>query len=124
MPAAATTTAYVNTAADPATATDAAVNTATGTPAATPTAATAAAAAAASAAITTDATTGSDADAAAAAADSYTPATSPTDVVQCEGGTAKGVRCKVCSVGSSAPIFVSAPLRAGGRFCTCHRKQA
>ena len=44
--------------------------------------------------------------------------------VQCEGVTARGERCKVCSVGSSAPPFVSAPLRAGGRFCTTHAQGA
>ena len=55
------------------------------------------------------------------------PATAGAPVaagVQCEGVTARGERCKVCSVGSSAPLFVSAPLRAGGRFCTTHAQGA
>ena len=39
---------------------------------------------------------------------------------QCEGRCAGGLQCQVRSVGSSAPTFVSAPLRLGGRFCTVH----
>ena len=40
--------------------------------------------------------------------------------VQCEGLCAGGRRCGVWSVGSSAPQWVSAPLRTGARFCTTH----
>ena len=43
------------------------------------------------------------------------------EVVQCDGITAKGGRCKVCSVGSSAPDFISAPLQKGARYCVTHR---
>ena len=40
--------------------------------------------------------------------------------VQCEGRCAGGRRCGVWSVGSSAPTWISAPLRSGGQFCTTH----
>ena len=40
--------------------------------------------------------------------------------VQCEGRCADGRRCGVWSVGSSAPSWVSEPLRSGGRHCTTH----
>ena len=40
--------------------------------------------------------------------------------VQCEGRCAGGRRCGVRSVGSSAPSWVSAPLRSGGRHCVTH----
>ena len=64
-------------------------------------------------------------DTATAAADAGTSmdAVVGTEVVQCAGITAKGTRCKVCSVGSSAPAFISAPLRNGARCCTMHRGQ-
>ena len=39
---------------------------------------------------------------------------------QCEGRCAGGRQCGVWSVGSSAPAWISAPLRSGGRFCKTH----
>ena len=39
---------------------------------------------------------------------------------QCEGRCIGGARCEVRSVGGSAPTWLSAPLRSGGRFCTTH----
>jgi len=61
--------------------------------------------------------------AATADASTSTDAAAGPAVVQCAGVTAKGGRCKVCSVGSSAPAFISAPLRNGARCCTIHRGQ-
>ena len=39
---------------------------------------------------------------------------------QCEGQCVGGRRCEVRSVGSSAPHWLSAPLRSGGRYCKTH----
>ena len=43
--------------------------------------------------------------------------------VQCEGQCAGGQRCGVWSIGSSAPAWVSAPLRSGARCCKTHEPQ-
>jgi len=61
--------------------------------------------------------------AATADASTSTEATPGPAVVQCAGVTAKGGQCKICSVGSSAPAFISAPLRNGSRCCAIHRGQ-
>ena len=39
---------------------------------------------------------------------------------QCAGRCAGGRQCGVWSVGSSAPAWLSAPLRSGGQYCTTH----
>ena len=40
--------------------------------------------------------------------------------VRCEGRCAGGQQCGVWSTGSSAPAWVSAPLRSGARYCLTH----
>ena len=62
-------------------------------------------------------------DAAASGASSWASEDAPSRAragVQCKGLCAGGRQCEVRSVGSSAPTWVSAPLRAGGQFCTTH----